>query len=217
MMKIFKSFIVFSVLAVFIVIAAKDYFGYHYYYKYKKVRGQAESIEKSFSQLELNLKKAVSFSKNHLFYKEMGRLYLERALAENQFGTAEKRDFYLDRARESLIKAIRKNQIDAFAYYRMGTVYLLYNYPLLTYVEKAKRYFRKAIELSPADEFLNENIVYIYLTQWDWLEEEEKRFVEERMQAMKENNQDFVHRLRRRWQENYGGLEKLEDILGPVD
>lgn len=185
-MQIVKKIIVLVALAGMLVIAAKDYFGYHYFYKYKEARSQAESIEGSFSQLELNLKKAVSCSKNYLFYREMGRLYLERALAEEKFGTAEKRDFYLERARESLIKAISRNPIDASAYYGMGTVYLLYNYPLLTYMEKAKRYFRKALELKPADEFLNENIVYVYLTQWERLGEEEREFVGERVRAMVE-------------------------------
>jgi tetratricopeptide (TPR) repeat protein len=213
----FRKIVVLGVVLVLFFMGAKCYLGYHYFYRYGEARNRAENIERSFPKLETRIKIAVRFWGNPLFYLEMGQLYLERALAENQFGTAVRRDFYLDRARESLIRAIKGNPVDAFAFFEMGKVYMLYNFPLLTYMGKAKRYFRKAVELKPADEFLNENIVYIYLTQWERLEDEEKGFVKERVEAMKENNRDFVQRLRRRWREDYGGLETLEKILRTID
>lgn len=196
-----------------LLIAGKHYLGYHYFYEYKEVRGAARSIEMSFPELETNLKKAVRFSKNPLFYKEIARLYLEMALAANEFGTPEKRDFYLDQAKKSLSQVIGQNPIDAFAYFEMGKVYLLYNYPLLTYMDKGKVYFRKALELKSADEFLNLNILYIYLTQWDFMEEAEKNFVLARLQAIGGKNKNFMARLRDLWQENFGSTIKLDEIL----
>ena len=220
---IFRKIVVFGMLLVLLVLGTRFYLGYRYFYKYGDLMSQAESIEGSFPQLEANLKKAASFAGHPFFYMEMGRLYLDMALAENQFGTAEKRDFYLDQARENLVRSMRANPIYAYSYFEMGKVYMLYNYPLLTYMEKAKLYFRKALELKPADEFLNENIVYIYLTQWELLREEEKDFIEQRMEAMrateKREGRDgedgrFVRRLQRKWKENFGEMEGLKEILG---
>lgn len=216
-MRVATKIVLIGVVMVLFFVGAKSYLSYHYFYRYGEARSRAESIERSFPKLEARIKTAVRFWGNPLFRLEMGQLYLERALVENQFGSAVRRDFYLDRARESLIQAIKGNPVDAFAFFEMGKVYMLYNFPLLTYMGKAKRYFRKALELKPADEFLNENIVYIYLTQWERLEDEEKGFVEERMQAMKEKNDYFEQRLLRKWRENYGGVEKLEEILEAVD
>lgn len=225
-MRVTAKIILLGVVLALFAFSAKSYLGYHYFYRYGETRSRAESIERSFPKLEARIKTAVGFWQNPLFYLEMGQLYLERALAENQFGSRARRDFYLDRARESLIRAIKGNPVDAFTYFEMGKVYMLYNFPLLTYLEKAKLYFRKALELKPADEFLNENVLYIYLTQWDWLEEEEKEFVGERVRAMGEMEERegrdgidgrFVRRLRSKWRENFGEVEKLEEILGGMD
>ncbi len=199
--------------SILLALAVREYLGYHFFYEYKEVRSSARSIEGSLSQLEKNLKRAVFFSKNPVFYKEMARLYLEMALAENEFGTEERRDFYLDAAKESLIELTRRNPIDAFAYFEMGKVYMLYNFPLLTYMDRGRFYLRKALEFKPADEFLNLNIIYIYLTQWDFLEEGEKSFILERLERMREANQNFIPQLRKSWRENFGNEDKLEQIL----
>jgi hypothetical protein len=199
--------------AILLALAGKEYFGYHFYYRYKEVRASARNIEGCFSRLERNLKTAVFFSKNPLYYKEIARLYMEMALAENEFGTEEKRDFYLDRAKEGLASLISRNPIDAFAYYEMGKVYMLYNFPLLTYMDRGRSYFRKALEFKPADEFLNLNITYIFLVQWDFLENGEKSFILERLKIMREASENFIPQLRKRWRENFGNEEKLEQIL----
>jgi len=195
------------------VLAAKDYIGYYYFYKYKEARDQAQSIEKSFPELERNLKKAVRLYKNPLFYEQMSRLYLEMALAEDKYGTEEKRDFYLDQARESLIEQINQNPLDAHAYYDLGRVYLLYNFPLLTYAEKGRLYFRKALELKPADEYLNVHIIYIYLTQWESLNRPEKAFLFGQLGDVVKYNENFIPQIRDLWKQNYGDTEKLKDIL----
>ncbi len=215
-MNLAKKVIFLGILAGLLVVEARIYLGYHYFYKYKEERGRAKSIEGSFERLEADLKKAGRLFGNPSFYKELGQLYFERALGENKFGSEERRDFYLDRARESLIQAVKANPVDAFVYYDLGKVYLLYNYPLLTYLDKAKAYFRKALEFKPADEFLNVNIIFIYLTQWDSLQEGEKDFVLKRIGEARMACQNFVPRLRKRWRDEFGKGEKggrLEKIL----
>jgi hypothetical protein len=213
-MRIGAKIVGFGVVGVMFFLGAKSYLGFHYFYQYGEARSRAESIERRFPELEAKIKTAVRFWGNPLFHLEMGQLYLERALAENQFGTAERRDFYLDLAKESLICAIKGNPLDAFTYFEMGKVYMLYNYPLLTYMEKAKRYFRLALELKPADEFLHENILYVYLAQWERLSEEERDFVEERVKEMDEG---LVRRLQNKWKENFSDDSMLKEIFGIVD
>ncbi|MEW6456133.1 MAG: hypothetical protein AB1410_05380 [Acidobacteriota bacterium] len=220
-MKIIKKVVVSGIVLILFLLGSKEYMGYDYFYKYKDIREHAKSIEKNFSELEGNLKKALWFSKNPLFYKETARLYLEMALVVNESGIEEKRDlyvdmardFYLDMAKGSLIQVIKRNPADAFSYYEMGKVYMLYNFPLLTYMDKAKLYFIKALELKPADEFLNLNIIYIYLTQWDFLNDGEKRFVFKRLWKIWKNNQNFIPQIKNRWTENFGEAEKLKEIL----
>jgi len=196
-----------------LVIVTTQYLGYHYFCRYKSERALATSIEKSFPELERNLKKAVSLSRNPLFYEQLAQIYQEMALAENKFGTEEKRDFYLDRARESLLALVRRNPVNAFAYYELGKVYLLYNFPLLTYLDKAKIYFRKALELKPSDEFLNLNILYIYLSHWDLLNLGEKSFVYDRLGTISRNSDNFIHQLQNRWEEGFPDDQKLREIL----
>jgi len=205
-----------AVAAALIVVAGEYYLGFHYYYEYQRERAAAESLERSFPELERNLKRAVVFSKNPRFLKEFGRLYLEMALAENEFGTAAGRDAFCDLARESLARSIRANPADSSAYFEMGKVYLLYNFPLLTYAEKGRAYLRRALELKPADEFLSLNILYIFLTQWDWLAKEEKEFAGGRLKEQAAANERFMDRLRRRWEENFGTAAGLELILRAI-
>jgi len=208
-----KRFVLPVLLALLLFLAARDYLGYHYYYGFQEEIGRAKSIESSFLRLESLLEKAVRFSGNPLFRKELGRLYFERALGENQFGSPERRDHFLDLSRESLVRAANGNPLDAFALYDLGRVYLLYNYPLLTYLDKAKAYFRRALELNPADEFLNVNIVFIYLTQWEFLSGEEKDYVLGRISEAKAACPDFVPKLRKRCREELGDEAKLEAVL----
>lgn len=211
-----RKMIGFAVAAVLLVLAAAHYLGYHSFYEYKRARAAAESLERSFPELERHLKRAIVFSKNPRFLKELGRLYLEMALAENEFGTAAGRDAFCDLARESLARSIRANPADSSTYFEMGKVYLLYNFPLLTYAEKGRVYLKRALELKPADEFLSLNILYIFLTQWDLLEEEEKEFAGGRLRERAAANESFMDRLRRRWEENFGMAAGLEPILRAI-
>ena len=150
---------------------------------------------------------------NPLFYQELGRLYLEMALAENKFGTPEKRDEYLDRARESLEGLMGRNPLEAFGYYEMGKVYMLYNFPLLTYAARGRAYLRKALELRPVDEDLNINVVYAYLAQWDRLSGVERDFAFERVACNLEMEANFFPRVLALWINEFKDSAKLKDIF----
>ena len=195
------------------VLAGRFYMGYRYYDKYRAVRKEARSIQGNFLEMENCLLKAIRFSANPAFYEELGRLNLERALAENDFGTAEKRDAYLDKSLATLGTLLRRNPGNAAACYEMGKAYLLYNYPLLTYQEKSRLLFRKTLELKPADEFFNLNIIYTFFVQWDSLQEAEKTFALKQLRRMETNDPKFLNKLGARWQEGGGSQEKLERLL----
>jgi hypothetical protein len=211
-----RKIIGFGVAAALLVMSGGHYLGFHYYYEYQRERATAQSVERSFPALERQLNRAVAFSRNPRFLKELGRLYLEMALAENEFGTAAGREVFLERAQNALERAIRANPADGSAFFEMGKVYLLYNFPLLTYAEKGRVYLKRALELKPADEFLNLNILYIFLTQWDSLAEEEKEFAGGRLKERAAADGRFRDRLRRRWEENYGTAAALEPILSAI-
>ena len=201
------------IVAGLFVLAARAYLGYHFFYRYAAGRGKATNLQGSFGALEPKLKRAVFFSHNPLFYQEMGRLYLEMALAENKFGTPEKRDEYLDRARESLEGLIRRNPLEAFGYYELGKVYMLYNYPLLTYAAKGRTYLREALERRPVDEDLNVNIIYAYLAQWDRLGEVEKDFAYAAVARNLETDKNFFPRVLALWMSEFKDSAKLKAVF----
>lgn len=212
-MKTAVKVIVLAAAAGLFVLAAKAYLGYHFFYRYAAAREVATNLQGSFSLLEPKLERAVSFTGNPLFYQELGRLYLEMALAENKFGTPEKRDAYLDRARESLEGLIRRNPLDAFGYYEMGKVYMLYNYPLLTYAAKGRAYFRRALEMRPVHEDLNVDVLYACLAQWARLSEPERDFVTERVARNVAASESFFPWIISRWLNEYKSVEKLQKIF----
>lgn len=212
-MKMIKKVGLLTLCVVLMIVAAREWRGYHNYFRYKSERTQVKSIESGFIGLEERLKRATVLSNNPLFEKRLARLYLERAFGEIQFGSAENREDYLDLMRESLVRLIQKNPVDALAYYEMGKCYLLYNFPLVTYFDKANLYFRKALELEPSDAFLNVNILYIYLTQWDLLDDEGKGFVFEKIGEMAKKSSSFVSRLRSLWNKEAGNPERLKEML----
>jgi len=212
-MKPVAKVVLLVIVAALFVLAARAYLGYRYFYKYVSGREVATNLEGSFGALEPQLKRAVAFSHNPLFFQEAGRLYLEMGLAENKFGTPEKRDEYLERARESLEGLIRRNPLDAFGYYELGKVYMLYNYPLLTYAAKGREYLRKALEMRPVDEDLNVNVTYAYLAQWDRLSEAEKDFVYAAVARNLETDPNFFPRVLALWMSEFKGSAKLKAVF----
>ncbi len=135
------------------------------------------------------------------------------ARAENEAGNAERRDMNCDRAVATYAAVIAANPCDSAAHYEMGMAYLLYNYPLMTYADKAKLYFRKALELNPADEFLNLNILYYFLTAWDGLDDTEKEYTGGRLKKIRAADPAFMPQLEQRWKRQFGSTERLDRIL----
>jgi hypothetical protein len=212
-MKPVVRMVVLAIVACLFVPAARAYLGYHFFYRYAEARAKATNLAGSFGTLEPELKSAVRFSGNPLFYQELGRLYLEMALAENKFGTAEKRDEYLERARLSLEGLIRRNPLDAFGYYEMGKVYMLYNYPLLTYAARGREYLRKALEMRPVDGDLNVNVTYAFLAQWERLSAAEKGFALAAVSRNLETDKGFFPRFLALWMREFKDSPKLEAIF----
>jgi hypothetical protein len=185
----------------------------HSYSAYQEARAGAKSIENAFPQLESELRSAARFPGHPMALGELGRLYLERAFAEIQFGNGEKREEFLDQAREALREQIRTNPLDANSFYRMGIVYTLYSYPLKTYADRGWPYIIRALKLSPSDEFLNVNGLYIFLAQWDALSQKEWDFVRARLREIADLNPSFVPKIVNLWKVNQMPIEDLKKIL----
>ncbi len=99
----------------------------------------------------------------------------------------------------------------------MGVTYLLYNYPLMTYADKAKLYFREALELNPADEFLNLNILYYYLTAWDGLDAAERAYAGGRLKRIRAADPGFWPQLEQRWKSQFGSTDGLTALLRTIE
>jgi O-antigen ligase len=203
-----------------LVVATRDFLGFHYLGLYRDARSRARSVQSAFPELEGLLKKAAGEAGNPEIGKTLGQLYLDMARVENEAGNAERRDMYCDRAVAAYAAVIAENPCDSAAHYEMGMTYLLYNYPLMTYADKAKLYFRQALELNPVDEFLNLNILYFYLTAWDGLDDAEKDYAGGRLKKIRAADPAFMPQLEQRWKQQFGSTAKLEEILkigvGPI-
>ena len=198
---------------VLLFIATRYFLGFHYLSRYKALRAEAPNIERSFPALEAALKEALGFSNNPVLFQELGRLYSERALAELKYGQPEKWDLYLDLAQDAFARVIRINPTDGLAYYDLGRTWMFYNNPLLTYAEKGRFYYRKALEFKPMNESLNLNILFTFLTQWNGLSDEDKTFTFRTLRKMVDDVGDFASRLRRLWMENVKDEAALKEIL----
>jgi tetratricopeptide (TPR) repeat protein len=198
------------------VFAARQFLGFHYMGRYQDARAEARSVQSAFPELEGLLTKAVSFSGRPEIGKELGRLEVEMARAENEAGKSEERDQFCDRAVASYAAVIARSPIDSFAHYEMGMAYLLYNYPLMTYADKAKLFFRRALELNPADEFLNLNILFYYLTAWDGLGDEERESMAKQLKTIRSADPAFMPQLQERWKQQFGTTDALARILNGV-
>ncbi|MBC7362889.1 MAG: hypothetical protein H5U06_11535 [Candidatus Aminicenantes bacterium] len=198
------------------VASASFYLGYWYYYQYQAERQSIRSLERDFSRLEKKLKQAVKFYPLPLFYLELGRLRLERAMAEIEFGLPEKSEPYLDQAREAIEKAVSGNPLDYSSFWELSKVYFLYNYPLLTYAEKGRMLCREAVKRHPHNEFLNLNVLIIFFEQWPLLEPEEKDWVRSQIAFLQAADFGFVAKLKRKWQQNYRETASIERRLKEI-
>jgi hypothetical protein len=166
--------------------------------------------------LELRLEKAASSSPRAVFEVELARLYMEMARVANDAGREEERDTFCDKVVASYGKAIAANPIDAATHYETGTTYLLYNFPLMTYQDRAKAYFREALAFKPADETINLNVIFLYFSWWPTLEDAEKTYAAGIYKKMLARDPGFAARLEARWKQSYGTADGLTAVLAEI-
>jgi len=208
-----KKIIYLGSLTALLCFCLTQYLGYNYFSRYKKLRDMPESPDRSFLSLERSLTRAIRFSKNPVFYYELGQLYLQWAYKENDLGLAGNRDQNLDKAIAAFCRGIGQNPIDAYAFNALGYAYQLYNYPLFTYMEKGRLFMKQALDLRPKDEFLTSNIMYVYLRQWNFLGEIEKKFVFNQLKREWKDPPYVFWPLRQRWIKDLGSLVEIRQIL----
>jgi tetratricopeptide (TPR) repeat protein len=198
------------------VPAYHDSRGFHYLGEYRRARSEARSVESAFPTLEALLEKAVNASPRSEFRIELARLYTEMARVANDSGRDEEREAYCDRAASAYERAIAANPAHAFTFYETGLVYLLSNYPLMTYADRAKTYFRKALELKPADDFLNLNVIFLYFTWWPTLEDAEKVYAAGLYRQAVARDPGFAAKLEARWKQSFQTTDRLAAILAEM-
>lgn len=196
-----------------VVASVFFYLGFLNFSQYQGERQKIRSLERDFPRLERKLEMAIKFYPLPLFYEELGKLRVERAMAEIEFGSPEKSEPYLDQAREALEKAVSGNPINYSSFWELSKVYFLYNYPLLTYAEKGRNLCREAIKRHPYNEFLNLNVLIIFFEQWPLLNQEEKDWLKAQLVFVQAVDSGFLTQLKRRWQQNYRETSSLEKKL----
>jgi hypothetical protein len=199
-------------VAVFIP-AVRDFVGFRDLAAYRRDRARARSVESAFPGLEAKLEKAASVSSLAVFQVETARLDMEMARVANESGRDEDRDTYCDLAVARYGRAIAANPIDAGVHYEMGTAYLLYNFPLMTYQDRARAYFRQALLFKPADETINLNVQFLYFTWWPTLEAGDREYAAGLYRSMVARDPAFPAKLEGRWLQSYGSLDGLSGAL----
>ena len=195
------------------VPAFHDFRGFQYLGQYRRARSEARSVESSFPTLEALLEKAVNASPRSDFRIELARLYTEMARVANDSGRDEEREAFCDRAASAYERAIAANPVHAMTYYETGLVYLLSNYPLMTYADRARTYFRKALELKPADDFLNLNVIFLYFNWWQTLEDAEKAYAAGLYRQAVARDPAFAAKLEARWKQSFKTADRLAAVL----
>jgi tetratricopeptide (TPR) repeat protein len=198
---------------VLFVPAFHDFRGFHYLGEYRRARSEARSVESAFPTLEALLEKAVNASPRSEFRIELARLYQEMARVANDSGRDEDREVFCDRAVSAYERAIAANPAHAFTFYETGLVYLLSNYPLMTYSDRAKTYFRKALELKPADDFINLNVIFLHFNWWTTLEDAERTYAAGLFKKMTARDPGFAAKLEARWMQSFQTTDRLSAIL----
>ena len=150
------------------------------------------------------------------FRIELARLYMEMARVANDAVRDEEREAFCDKAVAAYERAIAANPAHAMTYFETGLVYLLSNYPLMTYADRAKTYFRKALELKPADDFLNLNVIFLYFTWWPTLEDTEKVYAAGIYRQAVARDPGFPAKLEARWKQSFKTADRLAAILAEL-
>ncbi|MBE3145235.1 MAG: O-antigen ligase family protein [Planctomycetes bacterium] len=199
-----------------LVAAFHDFRGFQYLGQYRRARSEARSVESAFPTLEALLEKAVNASPRSEFRIELARLYTEMARVANDAARDEEREAFCDRAASAYERAIAANPVHAFTFYETGLVYLLSNYPLMTYADRARTYFRKAIELKPADDFLNLNVIFLYFNWWQTLEDAEKAYAAGLYRQAVARDPGLSAKLEARWKQSFQTTDRLAAILAEI-
>jgi len=198
----FSRIIVLSFLAFLIIYETRNYLGFYYFYSFKRFVERFEGkYEERIRRGEDLIRKALSFRKDAEFYKTAGEFYYEIAVKENELGNKEKREEYIDRSIEFFKKSISLAIVDPFSYFGVGKAYLLSNFPYAPYIEKTKIYFRRACELTPNDEYILLHTIRIYLGDWIFSTESEKRFVIKLILKIISLNKNHATQIFKWWKE----------------
>jgi O-antigen ligase len=206
-----------ALLALGLFVAAfHDFRGFQYLGQYRRARSEARSVERAFPALEALLEKAVNASPRADFRIELARLYTEMARVANDAARDEEREAFCDRAVSAYERAIAANPVHALTYYETGLVYLLSNYPLMTYADRGKIYFRKALELKPADDFLNLNVIFLYFNWWMTLEDAEKAYATGLYRRAVARDPGFNAKLEARWKQSFKTADRLAAVLAEL-
>ena len=201
---------------VIFVPAVRDFVGFRHLAAYQKARAAARNVESAFPALEARLEKASSASPRAVFQVELARLYMEMARVANESGRDEDRDTLCDSAVARYGRAIAANPIDAATHYEMGSAYLLYNFPLMTYQDRAMTYFRQALVFKPADETINLNVMFLYLTWWPTLEDADKTYAAGVYRKMLVRDPAFPAKLEGRWIQSNQPPDALRALLAEL-
>ena len=201
-----------ALAAAVVWFGGRDYLGFRHFRRYEAARASARSIESAFRTLAVEIEAAAGASGKPAYFLAAGRLYLERALAENEFGSPARRDKFAAGADALLAEAVRRSPADPDACYELGKVYMLFNFPLLTYGGKSRSLLRRAVELKPADEFLTGNVAYVFLAQWETLTDGERAFASEKFRAMADMPPRELARLKAMWKKEFGTDERLKEL-----
>jgi len=119
----------------------------------------------------------------------------------------------LDRSEAAFKRLLRTTPVRASAWYDLGRVYLLYDFPVLPYRRKARSCLRRAMELAPADAYFNVNGLFVFLTEWSSIGDDEREFVRTRLEAFERFYPEFANSIRRMWKQNFGDAPVPGGIL----
>jgi hypothetical protein len=206
-----------GLLAVIVFVPAlRDFLGFHHLAVYRRLRSEARSVESVFPALEARLQKAMAASPLAVFRVETARLFMEMARVANETGREEERDTLCDRAVAAYGRAIAANPIDSAILYETGTAYLFYNFPLMTYQDRAKAYFRAALAAKPADATINLNVLFLYFNWWPTLEDADRSYAAATYRAMAARDPAFPGELEARWTRSFGSADGLRAVLAEL-
>lgn len=209
-MKIFRIIVVVFLISLSFY-ETKNYIGYYYFYSFKRFMEKFDGkYEERVRKGESLIKKALKLREDSEFYKTAGEFYYEIAVKENELRNVEKREEYIDKSIESFKKSVKLAIVDPFAYFGLGKAYLLSNFPYATYTEKTKVYFKRAVELTPNDEFILLHTIRLYLSEWKFSLEEEKSFTMKMIKKILALNKGHASQIFRWWKEFSLDREILE-------